>query len=93
MKENIDSVIAKCLTEFNDLLPKTVAAALKEQPFMTAVQEVSSVYEENGVARPVMTNSYYIDFTAKMTYDEDEFFSRSQKLYNLFGRITRWYEV
>lgn len=93
MGNNINDIIANCLDAFNKDYPGVVQAALKEQFFMTAVQDITEVPRNSGIIEARVKNLYIIDFTQKMMYDEDDFARHSQKLYNLFGRIEKWYEV
>ena len=91
MPEEIDGVVASA---FKRLSPKIVDACIKNNYFVTQVVLDNQVpVKVNGVFR-VPEPEYYvmIDLTKQFTYNKKEFIEHSQRLFNLFNDIERWYE-
>lgn len=84
---NVEDVISAALQELNEAMPGVVQAVIKEKAFITYM------YEPGVNVKGVQTGTTMViaDFTKKIEYDPVMFQQISQRLYEQFACVNKWY--
>ncbi len=80
MNNSIDRIIENAIEDLVQDFPGLVASITCEGSFITRIKDSSGALYT------------IVDFEESMTYDPKEFHEHSQRLYELFANIPRWYK-
>lgn len=90
--DSIESIIANAVSKWSEY-PKITSEIITKGYFTTVVREETvHKFDGSGILRPVHKDYCYIDFTKKITFNQQEFMSHTKYLHQLFNSIHKWYK-